>query len=264
MKISIIIVAYKSPEVLKRTLESIPEDKQFEVVMVDNSQHNRGFGKACNLAVKKAKGELLFFLNPDTKIVGDAINLLAKKLMSQDDLGIVVPQLLDDQKVPYLSFSRQPTRKNVLVVYSWLNTWFPNNRLSRDYWYAGASLEVERLVDDVSGAAMMMRKADFMAIGGFDERFFMYWEDNDLCWRMLKTGKQILYYPQAKIIHTRGGVTPERSVWVRQWFRRSRYLFFKKHFGKGYALVAQTLLVLMEEWRLILLLLLLAGLMIII
>lgn len=228
--VSVIIVAFHAKDKLKRCLASIPKNKNIEVIVVDNSVNNRGFGKACNVGAKKAKNELLFFLNPDTQVFPDTISLLADKLHKDEDVGIISPQFLNDKKQPYLSYTTQPTALTSLFRFSFIQVLLPRflQKLSDPLQFDSPTQE--KFVEGVSGAAIMISKKLFNDIDGFDERFFMYWEDFDICKKVLIKDKKILFYPAAKIIHSLGGTTKDSKV-AQKYFVESRYLYFKKYFG---------------------------------
>lgn len=251
-ELTIIIVKFKHEARLKICLDSIPKKKSWQVIVIDNSIQNRGFGAACNLGAKQAEGQYLLFLNPDTVVSESAIKELIKQLKNNPQIGIIGPQLRDRNKLAYLSFTQQPTLKSAFFVYSIINTWWPNNKFSRAYWYRGQSLDQERRVESISGAAMMMRRVDFEAVGGFDEQYFLYWEDADLCRRISSYGKTIVYNPKAKIQHDKGGSTKPEAYEVKRWFKKSRTQYFRKHFGLPYALSLELWLTALEEWRLLL------------
>ncbi len=249
INVSLIIVVYKNSKILEKLLRSVPKNEGVETIVIDNSVTNRGFGAACNLGAKRAKGEYLFFVNPDCVLNKHTIPTLLKKLKSDTKIGVIGPQLRDDNNTAYLSTTRQPTIWSAPVVYSALNR-IPNV-LSARHWYKNHELNSEKLVGSISGAAMMMRKNLFEKLGGFDEAFFLYWEDNDICRRVSEEGYRILYYPKAYVIHSRGKSTDRENGEIIRAFKASRYRFFRKHFGKLYATLLETWLALFEEWKLL-------------
>jgi GT2 family glycosyltransferase len=250
-ELSIVIVAYKAEAYLSRLLESIPNRSDWEIIVVDNNQKNRGFAGGCNTGAKRAKGEYILFLNPDCEVKKGSIEALIAKIKTDKKIGIIGPQLVDREGIAYLSTTKQPTKTNAPIVLSVFNKWFSKNRQSREYWYKDEMLSKERIVESISGAAMMLRLKDFRELGGFDEQFFMYWEDYDLCRRLRFTGKNILFYPRAKVIHLKAKSSDFKHQPLQAAFRDSRYRFFKKYYGLSYALLLELWLVLQEEWRLI-------------
>lgn len=252
IELSIIIVAYRAEKELDQLINSIPKKKSWEVIVVDNNKINRGFGKGCNLGAKKAKGEFLLFINPDCVVKDRAIDKLLKKLRSDKSIGIIGPQLVNEKNQAYLSYSRQPNRFSAFVVYSFLNRILWNSQVVQRHWMQDSNLDEPKSVGIISGAVMMIRKSDFVKVGGFDERFFMYWEEVDLCRRLINDlGKQVFYYPQARVVHLGEKSTQVGSLKTRHWFYQSRFKFFAKHYGWWYAELLDTWLRLTEEWRLL-------------
>ncbi|OGV96420.1 hypothetical protein A2W24_04820 [Microgenomates group bacterium RBG_16_45_19] len=249
--VSVIVVAYRAKAQLKRCLASLPTSTKLETIVVDNSRQNRGFAKGVNWGAKLAKGKYLFILNPDCQVKAGAINELRERLVQNPEVGIAGPELLNEHQEAYLSVTRQPTKASAWVVYSLINRWWPMNRYSRSYWYRDVKLTRECQVESLSGAALMVRRAEFLAMGGFDERFFLYWEDYDLSRRYLKAGKQLWFVPQAKVIHLGHGTTNLNDDRIKGYFYRSRWQFFRKHEGLIYALGLQTWLRLQEEWKIV-------------
>ena len=249
VNLSIIIVDYRAKEELARCLASIGKNSGWQIIVVDNNRHNRGFAKASNLGAKKARGEYLLFLNPDTVVAKNSIQLLLGKIKQNKNIGIIAPQLTDSKNKAYRSYSRQPSMLSAPIVFSFINTLLKNNFVSQKYWYKNSSLSKEKNVEAVTGAALMIKKKLFEEIGGFDERFFMYWEDIDLCRRVLATGKLICFYPAAKIMHFGGRSTLGVKTKASKWFKKSRFLFFAKHFGNIYGLLLEIFLRLFESWR---------------
>lgn len=233
-EVSIIIVAYKAKAALARCLQSIPKNRNYEIIVIDNSEENRGFSKACNLGAQKAKGNYLFFLNPDTEIFSSTIPLLLAKLKKDSSVGIVAPQFLNEHKKPVRNYSRQPRWYSAPFLFSFIKKFLPKKTVCALHSYECDSLDEEKYVEAVSGAAVFIEKKVFEVVDGFDEHFFMYWEDYDLSLKINQLGKRVLFYPQAKIIHKQGGATTNK-VLAQKWFQQSRYFYFKKIFGSIYA-----------------------------
>ncbi len=241
MKLSIVIVNYNSKKYLRECLFSIEKNipKKFllsevEVVIVNNDKdalvleknfslkihiinlkENNGFGRANNVGVKKASGEFLFFLNPDTIIKDynffEIINFLEKN----PSTGIIGPKIIlkkENRPQPWTS-GKKTTFWNIVFRNNFNKPWNKNKNVE---------------VDWVSGTAFLTRKKDFEKIGGFDEKFFMYFEDQDLCLRIKKNGKKIIFYPDHKIIHLDGKSWSDEKR-KKTFFYQSQDYFFKKH-----------------------------------
>lgn len=238
MDISFVIVNYKSQACLTKCLESIngkTGDLLSEIIVVNNdkeklfgvenikvveNEKNCGFGTACNLGAKKASGRILFFLNPDTEIITlDFVQVISQ--MENNGFSIVAPQLIDP--------SGRPEKWSVGKIITPLGI-IKNNFTFfgiKKYWLKSAAGEV----DWVSGAAFAVRKDLFEKIGGFDENFFMYFEDVDLGKRIKDAGGKILYAPQYKVLHL-GGQSYGDGKKQKAAYYKSQDYYLEKHFGK--------------------------------
>lgn len=251
MKLSIIIVNHNSQEHLKRCLASVEKNinsLEYEIIVVNNqpplpsaslparqgeggvrvlkAKHieageNLGFGKACNLGAQQAMGELLWFLNLDTEIVSADINLLLNEFKSKQNLGISGPKLItEEDKVQEWSAGSEMNFGNLL-----------KNNLgtssSKKIWESEQKIPCAW----VSGAALLIKKDLFQKLGGFDEKFFMYFEDIDLCRRANKLGYEIIYYPEFTVKHF-GGKSFANKKAQKSYYYASQDCYFQKHFGQ--------------------------------
>lgn len=226
MKLSIIIVAYNSENFIEKCVKSLLKNlpSSSEVIIIDNnssdgtvkrlknflpkillieSDRNLGFGKANNLAAKKAKGEYLFFLNPDTEVLQPIFDELVEFYEGEKDAGIVSPKLVQMDGRVQESVKRLPTilgavREYILGIPHAYSQYAPQTN---------KPLEVE----SVYGAAMLIKKDLFQEVNGFDEKFFLYYEDVDLCKRIKTLGKKIYYYPNVLIKHMVGATKSEQN-----------------------------------------------------
>lgn len=243
MDISIIIVNYKSKALLKKCLLSLERNMKnvsFEVIIVNNDAEilqkndlgcpklnielinlfqNKGFAKACNIGSQTAMGGLLFFLNPDTEIIEfDAVNLIS--IFEKEKVGIIGPRLLTKNNEPQpwstgFATNLADIAKNNL---GWIK--------SKSAWTASSRINV----DWVSGAALIMPKSLFNSINGFDESFFMYFEDMDLCIRAKSLDQKIISDPKFKILHLEGQSYDNKKTQKKEYYTSQDY-YFKKHFG---------------------------------
>jgi GT2 family glycosyltransferase len=248
--VSVVIVVYKNLECVQTCLTSIENDPAIEIIIVNNTHQNRGFGSGCNLGALYATSDVLLFLNPDTRVNTGTILKLAKLVKNDASIGIVGPALIDEEGKVVLSVSKQPTKTSFWWVYSILNRWFKNVSLVREHWYDHQVPQTRREVGVVSGAAMMMRKQVFEQLSGFDERFFLYWEEVDLTRRCFDLDLKVVFDPTYKVVHIGGLSTLENQTLIMKWFRESRYYFMKKHFGRMYALMVEGWLSATEHWQL--------------
>ncbi|MBI5465164.1 glycosyltransferase family 2 protein, partial [Candidatus Gottesmanbacteria bacterium] len=220
----------------------IGKNPKWEVIIVDNDKENVGFGAGCNKGGKKAKGKYLFFLNPDTIILPGAMNKLVDFMEQREDIGIVAPLLLNENKMSYpLQGARELTPFTALVALSFLNKYFPNNPVSFRYWLKDWDKRNFQEVAVVPGTAFMIRRGIFEKIGGFDENFFLYFEETDLCQRVKEKGWKIFIEPESKVIHFWKGSTPKNGK-IKKIFCQSRFYYFKKHWGVFPAVIVESIL----------------------
>ena len=226
MDLSIIIVNYHNSHMLGDCLESVNRTIQqikFEVILIDNSSKddglapilkrypntqlienskNVGFARANNQGAKIAIGDFLLFINPDTIMTEGAIESMLDYIRSDSSIGIIGPKVLNpDQTIQY-SCRKFPTIWSGLFNrYSLMTRLFPNNRYSRDYLMLDYDHNSIRSVDWVSGCCMMTPASIFKRTNGFDENYFLFIEDVDLCQAIKKISLRVVYYPSSKIFH---------------------------------------------------------------
>ena len=228
--VSVCIVTWNSSSEITGCLESLlrytPESCGIEIIVVDNassddtakivekefpqailikSQKNAGFAGANNLAIKRAAADTLFFLNPDTVFIEDAIGPLAAYLRVGSGRGIAGCRLLNKDRSVQPSCRKFPDRKVFLAQYTFLKRMEPFRGAYRAYRMKEFDYNSPASVDQVSGAALMITAEALSAAGGgFDERFFMFYEEVDLCLRVKKAGYSVEYFPGASIVHLGG------------------------------------------------------------
>ena len=196
---------------------------QFEVILVDNSSKddglesilkrhtkiqfinnskNVGFARANNQGAKIASGDFLLFINPDTIVIEDAVESMLHYIRSNSAIGILGPKVLNPDQTIQFSCRKFPTVWSGLFNrYSLATRFFPNNRYSRDYLMLDYDHNSIRSVDWVSGCCMMTSNSTFKKVNGFDESYFLFIEDVDLCQVIKKKGLRVVYFPNAKILH---------------------------------------------------------------
>ena len=254
IKLSIIIVHYKVKNELVDCIDSIYKSQPkipYETIVVDNDEkktieqelkkffpkveyiktlENNGFGAGNNVGVRNARGEFLFILSPDTKIFPGTIEGLVEIFQSKKNTGIVAPLLLDRNGQAYpLQGSGELTPLRGMIVLSFINKLFPKNPISDKYWLKAWDKKNIIEVDVAPGTAFVIRKEVFERVGGFDKRFFLYFEESDLCRRVKKLGYKIYINPQSRLFHSWGASTKDIKTY--DIFSRSRFFYFRKHFG---------------------------------
>ena len=256
--LSCIIVNYYSSASLKNCLESVYQTLRkisFEVIIVDNSQNdpgmaslkeaypqvrviqnatNVGFAKANNQAALSAQGKTLLFLNPDTILADQSIEDMVAHLESNPDIGALGPKVLNTDGSLQYSCRRFPTlMTGFFNRYSLLSRWFPDNPYTVQYLMKDYNHDENREVDWLSGCCLMVPRAVFEKAGGFDEHYFLFNEDIDLCRAIGQNGFKVMYFPLAKITHhvsTSNSRVPARIIIKRH---RGMKHYYGKHHGKN-------------------------------
>ena len=240
-KVSIIIVHYKNKTVLKECLNSIKKNVKVshQVVVVDNDKNNIGFGAGCNKGAKTAKANYLFFLNPDTILLKNCLERLTKFLDTQPKVSAVAPILLNKEKKPYpIQGTNNLTPLRGIFALSFLNKYWSNNPISKSYWINVLNETKPIKVQVLPGSAFLIKRKVFQELNGFDENFFLYFEESDLFYRLTQKNHQLFILPQAKLVHLWGKSTP-KSAKIKKIFNASRFYYFKKHFGLLKALLVE-------------------------
>jgi len=222
-----IVVDNASSDGSPRTIEGLPR------VRVVLNAENRGFGAAANQAAAMTDAPLLWLLNPDCLVEPGAVTRLETVLEAHPDCAIAAPQLLNADGSIQASARGAPTAWTGLFGrHGLLAKMFPDSAMANRNLRAGelsASGAESAVVDWVMGAAMLVRRDAFRAAGGFDERYFLYWEDADLCRRLSHRGLTTRYVPGARVWHP-GGVSAGTSrAFATRAFHRSAYLYYSTH-----------------------------------
>ncbi|MFA7286616.1 MAG: glycosyltransferase family 2 protein [Patescibacteria group bacterium] len=244
----IVIVSWNVQAALKECLQSIKKySSEIAVVVVDNAStdgtvemlkcdfpdvhcifntSNVGFARACNQGAKRGVGELILFLNPDAILCSGSIEALESFFAEQPYVGIVGPKIINDDGTIQPSVRRFPA----LPAYLWellkLERVLPSSFVRRNQ-YSAFRYDTLRAVDQVMGAALAIRRALFEKMNGFDERFFIWFEEVDLCYRAKALGWLIFFVPQALIIHQRAASFQQRSIlWKYLRFGQSGATYF--------------------------------------
>lgn len=240
MKLSFIIVNYQSEKYLEKCISSIREKVSgvdYEIIVVNNDNldigcpngiklintgKNLGFGAGCNAGARFAQGEISCFLNPDTEIVSENITELIHEFNKNKNTGVIGPRLVSEKNETQWWIAG----KDITIF----NTLLNNLGYKRDkkIWESVVPIECAW----VSGAAMFIRKNIFDQLGGFDEKFFMYFEDIDLCKQARKLSYKVLYYPEFVVKHFGGKSFLCKKEQKKQFYASQDY-YFGKHFGKS-------------------------------
>lgn len=253
IKVSIIIVNYNTKELLDNCIESVYEkctSKNFEIIVVDNNSFddscnmitekyknviliknkvNYGFGKANNIGVKVAKGEFVLFLNSDTIVQSNIVDEFIKYYEDNElkgNIGCLGAWLFDNENNVVSSAGSFPNGKRIIKEYiNIIRKSNKNNNVDRN---KNTSLSITD-VDYVVGALMFLKRDLFISLGGFDEKFFMYFEETDLQFRLKEVGLRRVLITEPKVIHLEGK-SPNRSNTKRIIYTQSMYTYFKKRY----------------------------------
>jgi N-acetylglucosaminyl-diphospho-decaprenol L-rhamnosyltransferase len=240
--VSIIIVSFNAQADLVRCLASLhaaPPAASHDIVVVDNesadgsadaarrwpdvrvieSGANVGFARAANIGIRASAGSHLLLLNSDTSVPAGAIDRLLRILDAHPGAAVIGPRLVDADGRAELSFGRMIG---------------PFHELGQK-WLARRPAAVDRVTrrahtpDWVSGACLLVRRADAEAVGLLDERYFMYAEDVDFCAAIRARGRRVLFTPEVEVMHLRGRSAASAPAATNRAYRRSQIAFYAKH-----------------------------------
>jgi GT2 family glycosyltransferase len=251
MTLSIVIVSFNAREDLENCLRSLaaaPPRIPHEVVVVDNAssddsvaavearfpdvrllvqRRNLGFSAANNTGIRATSGELILLLNNDTVVPAGALDVLVDRLVAHEEAAVAGPRLVDASGAVELSFGpmiaplAEARQKLLRSLYE------------RGFGLARSWVELatarERFVDWVSGACLLVRRADAEAVGLLDERYFLYTEDVDFCAAIRASGRRVLFTPRAQVVHLRGRSRATVADRMNAAYRRSQIAFYEKH-----------------------------------
>ena len=252
--LSIIIVNYNTADMLVRCLHSI-RSQSFnnpEVIVVDNAsqdnslevikgfsawikvianKRNLGFAKANNQALKISNGKYIYFLNPDTELKEGTFNAIIEFMKFNPEVGIAGTRIVNPDG------SYQPS----------IERHYPGERHSKG--------ELSGLKGDIAwvlGASMIARRIVLRDVGGFDERFFIYGDDLDICLSVRKAGWSIGYIPNAVVVHW-GGASEQNTLPVELWKKKldAEFLFYKKHYSAKTIRAIRRTNIIHALWRII-------------
>lgn len=223
---------------------------EFPWVVLVRCDENVGFPRGNNLALARARGDAFLLLNPDTVVVGDALTTLLAYLNTQPDVGVVGPQLRNADGTVQSSRRRFPTRLTGFFESTWLQGVVPG--ILRRYYALDLPDDAPADVDWLTGACLLVPRAAYEEVGGLDEGYFMYSEELDWCRRIKATGRRVVYYPAAQVIH-HSGQSSDQAVTARHVnFQRSKLRYYRKYHGRGVALALRLFLLASYAWQLVL------------
>ncbi len=263
MDLSIIIVNYNVRPFLENALNSIRRavgNLEHEIFVVDNASDdgsiemvcekfpdiiliqnktNLGFSAANNIALKQSKGKFIVLLNPDTIVQEDTFSSLINFLDQNPKIGLVGCKILNPDGTIQLACRRSfPTPWIALTKVTGLSTLFPKTKLFGKYNLTYLNPDETYEVDAISGSFMFLKREVYENIGGLNEKYFMYGEDLDWCYRIQKAGWKIFYYPQTQIIHYKGESTRRSNTDELKMFHDAMHIFVKSHLNHSFLILS--------------------------
>ncbi|SEG43214.1 Glycosyltransferase, GT2 family [Halpernia humi] len=252
MKLSVIIVHYNVPILLRNCLDSLQkyiQDLDYEIIVIDNnspdnswknlindfptvrfvgSDENGGFAKANNLAVKLAVGEYVLLLNPDTEFEGFYMNEILNFADQQEKFGCLGVRMHDSEG----KFLPESKRAVPNMINSFEKLFIHLKKNNQKSYYRTDILEDEIAeVEVVTGAFLLIRREYYLKFGGLDETYFMYGEDIDLCYTLLQNGLKNYYYGKASILHYKGESTVKDKIYLERFYGAMQ-IFLNKYYRK--------------------------------
>ncbi|MBV7340255.1 glycosyltransferase family 2 protein [Chloroflexi bacterium TSY] len=255
--LSIVIINWNTRDLLKACLESVDEERSaltdlgIETIVVDNASsddsvqmlqeqfswvkliendNNLGFARANNQAIAISQGEYVLLLNSDTIVKSGALKTLIQFMEQNPDAGACGSRLLNPNGTLQISCSPAPTVWSELYRLLYLDNLYP----LAIYRMHGWSTSEPRLVDNVQGAAMLLRRRVIETVGVLDDQYFMYTEEVDLCRRIRVAGWKIYWVPQSRIIHYGGQSSKQIAAEMFLHLYLSKLIYIRKHYGQTY------------------------------
>jgi GT2 family glycosyltransferase len=248
MKLSVVILNYNVRyflEICLKSVEAATKDIDAEVIVVDNNssddsckmvselfpavnlisnKENSGFSKGNNIGVDQAQGEYLCILNPDTIVAEDTFLKLISFSEKQNNLGAVGCQLIDGRG-KFLPESKRNIPYPIIALKKVLGN-------TQDYYANHLKEHSKGKVEILVGAFMFLKKEVYTVVGGFDEDYFMYGEDIDLSYKILKAGYDNYYYGETSVIHFKGESTLKDATYAKRFYGAMQ-IFYHKHFKRN-------------------------------
>lgn len=283
MDLSIIIVPYKCKDQLDITLAAVYASKTsytYEVFIIDNDSRdgtvemvrqkylsrpelaakttllentNEGFGRANNRGLKLAKGDYILLLNPDTKVAPENFQVMLDFVKTRPDVGIATCKLIKaNGELDWACRRSEPNPAVSFYRLFGLQKLFPKSERFGAYNLTNKPIDQETEVDACTGAYMLIPREAYEKVGGFDEAFFMYGEDLDLCFRVRAAGYKVWYYPKTMSYHYKGQSSKKASVRSLRAFHHAMWIYYQKHYYHKYAkLISLAVFLAIKErmWR---------------
>ena len=252
MHVDAVVVSYNSRAELRGCVEPLSALEGVRTVVVDNAStddsvasiadlpvevvalaENKGFGAGCNAGWRRGEAPLVLFLNPDATVDEPSLRHLVEVLDADSSVGLVGPRILESDGSLAFSQRRFPQLRSTYARALFLHRLFKRASWADELVRDPAAYDVPASPDWVSGACMLVRRSALEEVGGFDERFFLYCEDKDLCRRLRAAGYDVRYEPRATVRHHGGASAPRAGLLP--VLARSRVVYAQKHWGRARA-----------------------------
>jgi N-acetylglucosaminyl-diphospho-decaprenol L-rhamnosyltransferase len=247
--IDVVIVSYRSAATLRGCVEPLAQLPSVHVSVVDNAspdnsldviadlpvdafraERNGGFSYGCNLGAGRGRAPFILFLNPDARMEPDALGTLVAALQNDPRAGLVAPRIVDEEGSLLWSLRRFPRQSSTFGLALFAHRLWPHSRWSDELVRDPDAYHRHGTPEWVSGACMLVRRSLFEELGGFDEGFFLYCEDTDLCRRIWSSGRTVLFEPAAEVLHVEGsssGAGETQAI-----LAQSRVRYARKHMSR--------------------------------
>jgi N-acetylglucosaminyl-diphospho-decaprenol L-rhamnosyltransferase len=252
--VDVVIVSYNSRDHLRSAVMRLLDSETVRIVVVDNASQdgslrtvtdlavkrmglavNRGFAAGSNAGWRMGRAPYVLFLNPDARIEQHSVRVLVDVLERNERAGLVAPRIVDSSGLLDYSQRRFPRLRSTYSTAFFLHRMMPRASWTDEVVRDPDSYATARTCDWVSGACMLVRRDLLEALGGFDEDFFLYCEDQDLCKRVQDAGYEVRFEPRAVAVHYGGASAPRPSLF--SLAARSRLLYARKHSPRGAAVL---------------------------
>jgi N-acetylglucosaminyl-diphospho-decaprenol L-rhamnosyltransferase len=262
-RLSIVVLSWNTRELLAACLQSLvdlgDDEPSFEVIVVDNDSaddsadmvaerfpdlrlirngQNDGYAIGNNIGAREATGEYLLLLNSDTEVRPGTLAKLVGFLDEHPGHGACAPRLVHPDDTVQTACMRFPTRRTAVFFDTVFDRWFPGNRVIPYYFMRDFDHLTSRDVDQPPGAAFLIRRPLWEALGGFDPELWLFFNDVDLCRRVHVAGHAIAYVAEAEILHHEGKSTSQFPSFATIW-HKNRMAYYRKTFGWTGTLVAR-------------------------
>jgi N-acetylglucosaminyl-diphospho-decaprenol L-rhamnosyltransferase len=251
-RVDAVVVAYNSAGTLRGCVEALVPHGRVRVVVVDNASsddslatvedlpiervhagQNLGFAAGCNLGAQQGAAAYVLFINPDARVEQHDLDALIGALDDDPDVGIVAPRILDGDGSLAYSLRRFPRLRSTFAQALFLHRVLPRAAWTDECVRSPEAYDRRWDPDWASGACLLVRRSALAAVGGFDEEYFLYCEDTDLCAAVRAAGWSVRYEPGATARHVGGASGPREELFG--VLARARVRYARKHRGRIYA-----------------------------